>query len=272
MGTNPLKWHGGKSYLAAKIIEQFPKHTHYVEPYFGGGAVLFAKPAQWIEGHSEVVNDIDGELTNFWKVLAEPTLRDRMIEGLANTPFAESVWKASHDKPIRMDDIDWRHAMCFFIKYRMSRQGLGKDFATLSRNRTRRGMNEQVSSWWSAVEGLDEAGERLARVAILNRDALDVIRQQDGPNTLFYLDPPYLHETRTATKAYQYEMTNEDHCSLLAELLLIKGRFILSGYRSEQYDRAASIGQWRRVDIKIDNKASSKSVKDVKTECLWMNF
>lgn len=72
MTSQPLKWHGGKHYLAKRIIELMPPHVHYVEPYFGGGAVLFAKPSKWIEGHSEVVNDIDGELMNFWRVLASP--------------------------------------------------------------------------------------------------------------------------------------------------------------------------------------------------------
>ena len=210
--SNPLKWHGGKSYLADWIISLMPEHTHYVEPYFGGGAVLFRKDP---EGASEVVNDINGKLHNFWTCLRCEERFEHMVRLLEATPvsemrFAEArEWRAT---------IDVYRAVDFFVQYRQSRQGLGKDFATLSRNRTRRGMNEQVSSWLSAIDGLPDAHERLKRVVILNRDALDVIRQQDGPNTLFYLDPPYLHETRSSTGEYDHEMSVEDHADLMYAL------------------------------------------------------
>lgn len=268
--SNPLKWHGGKTYLASKIIELMPPHTHYVEPYFGGGAVLFAKPC---EGVSEVVNDLDGELTNFWRALRDGCAFGLFQRWIETMPMSEYEWKAAaHPARPRMGDADVYAAMCFFIKYRQSRQGLGKDFATLSRNRTRRGMNEQASSWLSAVEGLPEAHERLKRVVILNRDAVEVIRQQDGPNTFFYLDPPYLHSTRAATKCYAHEMSEDQHRQLLDALAFVKGKFILSGYRSPLYDSCAAADNWRRVDIEIDNKSSSADVKEMKTECLWMNY
>ena len=69
----PIKWHGGKTYLAARIIEMMPEHTHYIEPYFGGGAVFFRKPDSLIAGHSEIINDLFGELVNFWKILQSNT-------------------------------------------------------------------------------------------------------------------------------------------------------------------------------------------------------
>ena len=136
-------------------------------------------------------------------------------------------------------------------------------------------MNEQVSSWLTAIEGLPEVHERLKRVVILNDDAIKVIKQQDGPTTLFYLEPPYLHETRSgqgANNDYQYEMTYQQHDRLLETLHECKGSFILSGYRSELYDDWKDTCNWRRVSIKIDNKASAKKTKDIKTECLWMNY
>jgi len=269
----PLKWHGGKHYLAKRIIDLFPPHVHYVEPLFGGGSVLFQKPAKWVEGFSEVVNDIDFRLTNFWRVLAHDGMFDSFVRIVEATPFSQSDWRGAYT--VDMDDTNAypvEAAVNFFIRYRQSRQGLGKDFATLSRNRTRRGMNEQVSSWLSAVEGLPEAHERLKRVVILNDDACKVIRQQDGPNTLFYCDPPYLHETRTATDCYRHEMSANQHGELLEALGRAKARFILSGYRSDLYDDWASGCGWRRVDIAIDNKASSAKTKEVKTECLWMNY
>ena len=189
----PIKWHGGKTYLAAGITEMMPEHIHYVEPFFGGGAVFFRKADEMIEGHSEVINDVYSELVKFWQVLQSPESSNEFQRQALLTPFAKPVWEMamteSSDDPIVK-------ALAFFIRYRQSRQGLGRDFATMSRNRTRRGMNEQVSSWLSAVEGLPEAHERLRRVAIYCEDACSLIRREDDANTLFYCDPPYISQTR----------------------------------------------------------------------------
>lgn len=285
MASRPLKWHGGKEYLAKRIVALMPSHLHYVEPFFGGGAVLFTKPAVLVEGHSEVVNDIAGELIDFWRVLqADSLFADfrRLVEAV---PFAEQEFGRAYNRvscravgtsnlPELEKEYGWRltRAVMFFIRYRQSRQGLGKDFATLSRNRTRRGMNEQASAWLSAVEGLPEIHERLKRVVILNNDAVKVIRQQDGPNTLFYCDPPYLQETRVTKNDYQHEMTLEQHLELLEVLRGTEGDFILSGYRNEHYDGVADVARWRRVDFEIDCKASGKKQKPKRVESVWMNY
>lgn len=257
--------------MADLIISLMPPHTHYVEPYFGGGQVLFRKNP---EGVSEAVNDINGGLMNFWRVLQDEELFAVLRKQLDVTPFSEDMFNGSSSKfPFDCEvKAEPRSAVEFFIRYRQSRQGLGKSFATLSRNRTRRGMNEQVSSWLSAIEGLPEAHERLKRVVILNRDALGVIRQQDGENTLHYLDPPYVREVRISKSAYKHEMASLQHARLLIALSKIKGKFILSGYPSSLYSLAEKKYGWHRIDVNIDNKASSKKVKDVKTECLWMNY
>lgn len=273
--TQPLKWHGGKHYLAPWIISHFPPHIHYVEPYFGGGSVLLSKPWHKI---SEVANDINKELINFWLVLQRKETLAQLQRLVEATPFCEGTFEDADpaldvcpcDDPTYGDRVTsaWR----FFIRARQSRQGLMKDFATLSRNRTRRGMNEQVSSWLTAIDGLPEIHERLKRVVILNQPALDVVRSQDGPNTLFYLDPPYLHTTRVTTSDYKYEMTEKDHDHLLVVLSWIKGKFVLSGYPSSLYEKKSAKMGWHRVERQIDNKASSASEKELKTECLWMNF
>lgn len=265
----PLKWHGGKHYLASRIIELFPQHIHYVEPFFGGGAVFLSKSHHWIEGHSEVINDINQELSGFWKVLQNDkhfTEFHRIIEA---TPISKPVWELANST---QPTTPVERAVNFFIKYRQSRQGLGSDFATLSRSRTRRGMNEQASSWLSAVEGLPEAHTRLKRVVILAEDASIVIKREDSRDSFFYCDPPYMHETRSASNAYEHEMSDNDHETLLETLGGICGKFILSGYRCRLYDNAMEKFGWKRIDIEIDNKASSAKIKPIKTECLWLNY
>lgn len=270
--ASPLRWHGGKSYLASKIVTMMPPHLHYVEPYAGGLSVLLAKDP---EGVSEVVNDLNGELTNFWSVLRSACDFQVFRYLCFLTPFCEKTWQECEQM---IDDLQPRkelrieRAWAFFVTCRQSLAGRMDTFSPITRNRTRRGMNEQVSAWLSAVEGLPEVHARLQRVLILNHDALDVIRQQDGPQTLFYLDPPYLHETRATTGEYQHEMTAEQHEKLLLCLTKLKGRFMLSGYRSELYDQYAELDGWHRVDFDLPNNSAGGRKKRRVTECVWMNF
>lgn len=275
--TQPIKRHGGKHYLADWILSHRPQsYVTYCEPYFGGGSVLLKHDP---EGHSEVVNDLDNELMNFWRVLAYPDMFGELIRLASLTPFAQEtfelasvakVWVEGEPAPARIV-----RALDFFIRARQSRQGLCKDFATMSKSRTRRGMNEQVSQWLGAIEGLPEVHERLKRVVILNADALRIIDKMDHPDTWFYLDPPYPHSTRTDTQSYgKYECNNQHHYDLLAILAdeNFQGKFVLSGYHCQEYDDVASVCDWRCVEQRIDNKASSAAIKPTMTECLWMNY
>jgi DNA adenine methylase len=131
-------------------------------------------------------------------------------------------------------------------------------------------MNEQASAWMSAVEGLPAVHARLRRVAILNRDALEVIRSQDGPQSCMYLDPPYLHQTRAATDTYRHEMSHADHCRLLDVLVKVKGKVLLSGYPSELYDE--TLAGWMRHTFQLPNNAAGGAKKGRETEVVWCNY
>lgn len=265
---SPLKWHGGKSYLASKIVAMMPPHIHYVEPFAGGLSVLLAKDQ---EGVSEVVNDLNEHLACFWDVMVSPKLFEKFVRMIEGTPFSEERFDMAGDPTIDSESPTSR-AYWLFIRCRQSLAGRMDTFTPLSRNRTRGGMNEQASAWLSAVEGLPAVHARLKRVVILNRDALDVIRQQDGPQTLFYLDPPYLHETRAAKDVYEHEMTAEQHLELLRLLGEVKGKFMLSGYRSNVYDSKALLFGWHRTDFDLPNNSAGGKAKRRMTECVWSNF
>lgn len=261
--VQPLKWHGGKHYLASKIIELMPPHVHYVEPFFGGGSVLLNKPP---DGISEVANDIHRELTTFWRVLQDERKFAQFKRIVDAMPFSQIEWNDAHAEA----RSDVKQAVNFFVRCRQSRAGKLDCFATLSRNRTRRAMNEQASSWMSAVDGLSDVAARLKRVVILDNEAVRVIRTQDGPNTLFYLDPPYLHETRVTKADYDHEMSTEQHAELLEAIDSCVGKVLLSGYPNDLYD--GRLRNWNTVDIAIDNKASSAKVKPRMVERIWMNY
>jgi DNA adenine methylase len=285
--TPPLKWHGGKYYLAPKIVALMPRHLHYVEPFAGGLAVLLARDPTdqrlWAGtdgstgGVSEVVNDKSRELTNFWAVLQDVGLFQEWHRRLQCTPLSRREWDAARAfldaNPVPADcRASVEHAEAFFVCCRQSLSGRMRGFTSLTRNRTRRGVNGNLSEWLGAVEGLPSVHERLRQVVVENMDALDLIRRDDEPTTLFYCDPPYLHATRATTGEYAHEMSDQDHGNLLGVLASLRGKFMLSGYRSDLYDEAAAEHGWRREDFDLPNNAAGGKSKRRMTESLWMNF
>jgi DNA adenine methylase len=256
--TPPLKWHGGKHYLAKRIIELMPAHTHYVEPYAGGLSVLLSRSG---DGVSEVVNDLNGGLANFWRVMQQGDAFAEFRRLVEATPFGSETWEDAAtsltEHGAGMGVAAW--AWAFFVTCRQSLAGRMKSFTGVTKTRVRRGMNNEVSAWLTAVEGLPDVHARLRRVLILNRPALDVIRGQDGPQTLFYLDPPYLHSTRVTTSDYAHEMTAGQHAELLSALSTVAGKFLLSGYRSDYPDRDPA--NCRLSNLRWDTKLANANDK-----------
>ncbi len=263
--VSPLKWHGGKQPLARRIVALMPPHITYVEPFAGALAVLLAKPPG---DTSEIVNDLDSRLMDFWTLLREAKWFARFQRMAQASPMSEELWREC-EKDLEAEDPS-RRAWAYFVRCRQSLAGRMKSFTPLSVTRTRREMNEQAAAWLSAVDGLAEVHARLKRVAILNRDALEVIRQHDSPQTLFYCDPPYVPGSRSAPEVYAHEMTLNQHAQLLELLKLCKGKVILSGYSNPLYDE--ELQSWQRVEIDRANSAAGGDTKRRMTEVLWLNF
>lgn len=269
MISMPLKYHGGKSYVAKKIKSFFPVHKVLAVPFLGGGSIPFA----WEPEAEEVVNDLDPLLMNFyselkdfgWKLKSSSSMtrfsKEAFDWSLAFLEYQKQVGEV--DKPSL--------ALAYFIRNRMSRQALGKDFCTPT-TRLRRGMEEHLSAWLSAVDSLPHFSKRLKNVGLFCEDFLSFMRRYDDIGTLFYLDPPYPKGTRVATKAYSYEMSDERHCDLLNFLACCRGKFVLSGYRSELYDSMAEACGWYLTEFGARVASSSARSKRMATECLWTNF
>lgn len=259
--------------LADWIISLMPPHVHYVEPFGGGMSVLLSKPDEMIDDHSEVVNDLNKELINFFLVLQDDDLRLEMMKVLQFAPMSEHLFKeASTGVSVNVTGMPNVHAAInFFIRNRQSRQGMGRSFATLSRTRTRRGMNEQASAWLSAISDLDSFTERLKRVVILSRDYQDVIVQNDSPESFFFLDPPYVPETRVGGE-YEHEMTADDHAVMLDLLTAIEGKFLLSGYHNELYDQWATENGFSVFEQETVAHSSGAKEKPKRTEVVWRNY
>ena len=263
----PMKWHGGKYKYAKRILALAPPHETYVEPYCGACHVLLRKNPDDI---SEVVNDVYGDLTNFWRVLQDEQNFAKFHRIIEAVPCSEIEFRDAMKGLGQGDTV--QRAVKFFIAARLSLSARMKDFTSLTKKRLRRRMNEQVSAWLTTIEGLPTVHARLKRVLILNDDALEIIRKFDSPTTWFYLDPPYLQGTRTAKDVYQFEMTEWQHKKLLLVLSRIKGKFALSGYRSKLYDLAANKWNWKLTEFPATIHSAGGKTKRKATECVWMNY
>jgi DNA adenine methylase len=257
-------WYGGKFNHLDWLLPLLPRAHHYCEPFAGSAAVLLNREPAAVETY----NDIDGEVVNFFRVLREDP--EGLVRMIALTPFSrEEFYLALTRAGNGISSLE--RARRFYVRARQARTGLAQT-ATLGRwancrNTSRAGMSGVISRWLGGIEALREIGERLLRVQIENRPAIDVIRLYDGPDTLFYCDPPYLHQTRGDNRAYGFEMDEEEHRNLAAALQGIQGKAAVSGYRCELMDELYR--GWRRFDA---DERRCHSTKRPRHERVWMNY
>lgn len=257
-------WYGGKYSHLDWLLPLLPTATHFCDVFGGSAAVLINRNPSPVETY----NDVDSELVTFFRVLRDQ--KDALIEAIGLTPFSREELALACTKPTgSLSDLE--RARRFFVRARQVRTGLAQ---TASAGRwahclltSRAGMAGAVSRWLGSVEDLSAIAQRLLRVQIENAPALEILERYDSPETLFYCDPPYVHDTRGDTKAYGYEMTDADHRNLARTLNRIKGKVALSGYHGPLYDELYD--HWRRVEA--DPKVCH-SVKQERTEILWLNY
>lgn len=257
-------WYGGKYSHLEWLLPLLPKCHHYCEPFGGSAAVLLNR----VPSPIETFNDIDGEVVSFFRVLRN-NLKS-LQKAIALTPFSrEEFFIACSRNEERLSNLE--RARRFFIRARQVRTGLAQT-ASIGRwanckNTTRAGMSGVVSRWLGSVEMLPEIAERLLRVQIENRPAIEVIRLYDDKNTLFYCDPPYPHDSRGDGKAYGYEMTDQEHTELAQVLHFVKGKVAISGYRCDLMDELYK--DFKRYDAPTK---ICHSVKKPRNETLWINY
>jgi DNA adenine methylase len=265
---SPIAWYGGKAYYAEWLIERFPDHRAYVEPFGGAANVLLRKPRSEVE----IYNDIDDRVVNLFRVIRDPEQFERLRLLLDLTPYAREEFAALLDLPPTDEPVE--KARRFFAVCRQARGGIGMSKLTknawATSKRTRREMAEPVSKYLSAIDGLEDVAARFRTVMIESRPAIELIQRYDGDDTFFYLDPPYMPETRHGNKAatYAHEMTPDDHAALLDTLLQIKGKAMLSGYAAPLYEE--KLNGWRREELKT--KAHMSNSGEERVEVIWFNY
>lgn len=259
-------WYGGKFSHLDWLLPLLPKCHHYCEPFAGSGAVLLNRPPSPVETY----NDIDGDVVNFFRVLRDRD--EELVRAIALTPFSrEEYHHAIYGSTHGSSEVE--RARRFYIKARQTRTGLAQT-ASLGRwanckDTSRAGMSGVVSRWLGGVEALADIAQRLIRVQIENRPAVDIIRLYDSPTTLFYCDPPYLHVTRGDSKAYGFEMDECQHREFADAVNCCRGKVAVSGYDHFLMDDLFKPRRWVKT---IGPDKTNHSTKGTRQEVLWTNF
>jgi len=261
--TRPaLRYHGGKYRLAAWIMQFFPKHGCYVEPFGGAAGVLLQKPRVY----AEVYNDLDGDIVNFFRVVRNPIMRAALIEACRLTPYSRDEFDRSYDPTD--DPLERARRTC--IRAAMGFGSAGATKATTGfRTDTRRKYGTAQHNWAAYPDALGAIGERFAGVLIEKRDAVDVMLAHDGADTVHFVDPPYVHETRHMRNkgGYRHELDDEGHHRLLDTLKSLKGMVVVCGYRTAMYDQHLAGWTTRETQARISGGRGTS----LRTEVVWLN-
>ncbi len=260
-----LRYHGGKFRLAEWLIGFFPPHTCYVEPFGGAAGVLLRKP----RSYAEVYNDLDGEIVNFFRVMQDPAARQQLVELCSLTPYSRDEFELSWQPAVDSVERARRTAI-------RAQMGFGSAGATKGntgfRVDSKRSYGTAQHLWAEYPAGIADVGARFTGVMIENRPALEVMAQHDAADTLTYIDPPYMFETRVMTtnrKYYRHELENSDHEELLEACLALRGMAVLSGYPAPLYEEVLGAAGW--TCARTTARISAGRGSTLRTECAWIN-
>ena len=261
-----IKYPGSKWSIARWIIDHFPEHHSYLEPFFGSGAVLFNKERSNIE----TVNDLDGYVTNLFRWIRDnPEALARMVYWI---PYARDSYEdAIQVCATKIGGVEDRESLIRAAAF-CAKTMMGYGFRTnetkvgFKRDKQGREAAYAANGWKALPDKIMEAAERLRGVQIENRPAAKLIPEFNFPNVLIYADPPYVRDTRSCPRPmYKYEMTDEEHEELLEALLRHRGPVVVSGYRSDLYDDR--LRGWHSEEITTRAQTGEK-----KQDVIWMNF
>jgi DNA adenine methylase len=268
MAKSPMSWYGGKYYMANDIIPLFPEHKMYVEGFGGAAHILLKKPPSPME----VYNDIHSGLYTFFKLLREENAE--LIKAIQLTPYSRQQFNEDI-RNIHGENNEIEKVRAFYCSTMQAVGCVGSGWS-YAKTKSSRGMCGSVSQWLRNIdENLVDVIERLREIQIENIDIIKLIKKYDNESTLFYLDPPYIKDTRKSPNKYQHEMTNEQHMELVSTLLNVRGKVILSGYDHDIYKpleengwRKHFIGEYtKRIINTCNGQPQSKG-----QEFVWLNY
>ena len=258
----PISYYGGKQQLAGKIIkilEQSPAQKMYCEPFFGGGAVFFAKKPAEIE----VINDVNNYLITFYRILK--TKFNSLQKEIETSLHSRHLYRQARgvlDNPDMFSDIKIAWAV-----WVISNQSFGNNW-DLGWGYSRDGSRSKLIAN-KRLMFTEMLSERLRTAEIECYDALKIIKSRDTTDTLFYLDPPYPGTAQGHYDGY----SEEDFRALLNILQNIKGKFLLSSFRNKSLTEYTSNNGWHTAEFKMAKPMSNSAEKHTnKIEVVTANF
>lgn len=251
-----LRYFGGKWLLAPWVIQHFPAHRVYVEPFGGGGSVLMRKD----RAHAEIYNDLNSEIVNVFRVLQDRAGSKKLQRKLRFTPWAREEFDLSYEPSADAVEQARRTICRAFMGHGAT--GACRDGKTGFRAKGYQGNGTASYAFANYASEVEKFCDRLSGVIVENRDAFDLFPIHDATDCLWFVDPPYVHDTRSEKHGYKFEMSDADHERLVDAIQGLKGMVVLCGYPTPIYDRL----DWLKVTT--ESKTDSNAIR---TECLWLN-
>jgi len=263
MATTPaiIPWLGGKHRFAPWLAAQLPPHHTYIEPFGGSAAVLLARATP---APVEIYNDLDDGLVGLLRVLRDPAQFAEFHRRAQLLPYSRTEYLRSRATWRNSDDPIER-ALRWYAVARWSYSGKwghgwGAD-------------PKQATAWPRAVDRLPAIHARLRGVVVEHDDWAVVVDRYDAPDACFFVDPPYLPETRRSGE-YAHELSTADHRVLVNRLLRVQGAVVLCGYSSSEYAPIEGAG-WerreRRVQLCAGNHRQPAVARQTRLEVVWRN-
>lgn len=261
----PIKYHGGKGLLYKWILNNAPPHTIYVEPFGGAGSVLLNKTISPIEVYNDKSNGVFSLfycLKNFFQEFYD------IIKSIEyKKEIYEKYLEIYKSESFNLLPIIEKSVACYVV-FRQSRAGTATTFCWS--NRFLQGVPEEIYCWETSKNSLIHIHNRLQNVLLFNKDALSLLQEFDSEDTLFYLDPPYIHSKRVSKNVYKHELTESDHKNLIDCVKSLKGKVMISGYYSDEYNNW--LNSWNYVKKESILHSSHSKSKQTKIEYIWKNF
>lgn len=258
-----LRYHGAKFRLSPWVISHFPDHKYYCEPYGGAAGVLLNKS----RCKSEIYNDLDGDIVNFFTVVRDEICRARLVEKLQMTPYSRYEFEQAYVHTSAPIERARRTCIRATMGFGSGGTSMGK---TGFRTDIKRDYGTSMDLWSRYPDTIKAVGQRFIGVQIENRPAIDLINKHDNDEMLFYVDPPYMLHTRNLggkNRTYRNELSDSDHVQLLVNLKCVSANVVLSGYDTELYN-SMLVGGWRK-EMKPSRISAGRGTK-TKVECLWI--
>lgn len=257
----PITYYGGKQKMLKEILPIIPEHRIYVEPFFGGGAVFWAKEPS----KCEVINDVNGNITNFYEVLKHDFFKLR--EKIEQTLHSRDTYKKAliiYQMPWLFQEDRTIRAWAFWV---VTNQGFASKIGTWGYDRDKRA--KHIANKVEAFK--EDLSDRLSYTQIENNDACQVIRSRDAEDAFHYVDPPYINTDQGHYGGY----TEEHYFNLLTTLSKVEGKFLLSSYPSDMLKDIQQQFNWYSIPIEKQLSASNGAKADrskKKVEMLTANY